>query len=275
MIDDPPRVAPPRLKKAAGYALLAMGIDPRKLRNARHARLFWSQAKTWRDMGGTVAGYQPMLGDYDDQAGATASDYFHQDLLVASFVHAADPVRHIDVGSRIDGFVAHLAVFRPVEVIDIRDLDPLWHPNISFTKADLMQGDGIGTAITDSLSCLHAIEHFGLGRYGDPIDPDGHKRGFANLWRMLAPGGRLYISFPIGPVTEVEFNAHRVFHPEDIFSWHAELSNSCLVRLDVVARGGALYQDVDPASSRARESICGIYTFQKPVSPPISDERTA
>jgi len=263
MIDEPPRSRPPRLMRAVAYASLALGLDPRKLRNVRHLGRFWSQVKAWRAMGGVIAGYQPILSDYGEQAGATASDYFHQDLLVASFVHDAKPVRHMDVGSRIDGFVAHIAVFRPVDVIDIRDLDPLWHPNIRFTKADLMAGDGVGSAITDSLSCLHAIEHFGLGRYGDPVDPDGHKRGFANLWRMLAPGGRLYISFPVGPATTVEFNAHRVFHPEDIFTWHPEVSRAALTRFDVVARGGALHQQVDPASEIAQRGICGIYTLRK------------
>jgi hypothetical protein len=62
----------------------------------------------------------------------------------------------------------------------------------------------------DSLSCLHALEHFGLGRYGDPVRFDGHLRGFANLARMLQPEGTLYLSVPIG-AQRIEFNAHRVF----------------------------------------------------------------
>jgi hypothetical protein len=36
----------------------------------------------------------------------------------------------------------------------------------------------------DSLSCLHALEHFGLGRYGDPIDPRGHEKGITR-WRRF------------------------------------------------------------------------------------------
>jgi SAM-dependent methyltransferase len=63
---------------------------------------------------------------------------------------------------------------------------------------------------SDSVSCLHALEHFGLGRYGDPIDPDGHLKGLAALSRLVRPGGVLYLSVPIGP-DRIEFNAHRVF----------------------------------------------------------------
>ena len=70
---------------------------------------------------------------------------------------------------------------------------------------------------TDSLSCLHTIEHFGLGRYGDRIDADGHLRGINNLHKVLKPGGTLYISTPIGP-QRIEFNAHRVFGLEYFLS---------------------------------------------------------
>ena len=51
--------------------------------------------------------------------------------------------------------------------------------------------------VCDSISCLHALEHFGLGRYNDPLDPNGHLKGFNNMVKMLKRGGKLYISFPI------------------------------------------------------------------------------
>src|SRR5439155_9836158 len=95
--------------------------------------------------------------------------------------------------------VAHVATFREIDVLDIRTVhDSI--PNMRFLRADLMAtlpAELVGCA--DSASCLHALEHFGLGRYGDPIDYQGHIKGLLNLHRMLEPGGRLYLSVPIGP----------------------------------------------------------------------------
>ena len=59
----------------------------------------------------------------------------------------------------------------------------------------------------DSMSALCSIEHFGLGRYGDPIDPDSCFKCFDSIQKKLRKGGQLYISLPIGR-ERVEFNAH-------------------------------------------------------------------
>ncbi len=153
----------------------------------------------------------PVLDEKSKPAGSANGHYFHQDIFVAQKIFANTPQRHIDVGSRVDGFVAHVATFREIEAIDVRPLTSTT-PNIRFLCADLMAelpDDLVET--TDSLSCLHAIEHFGLGRYGDPMDFEGHVRGIRNLHRMLKPGGRLYLSTPISNEQRIEFNAHRVF----------------------------------------------------------------
>jgi len=54
------------------------------------------------------------------------------------------------------------------------------------------------------------IKHFGLGRYGDPIDFNWHLKGFENMYSMLRSKGIFYFSVPIGN-QRIEFNAHRVF----------------------------------------------------------------
>lgn len=150
------------------------------------------------------------LGENNTASGNVSGHYFHQDLLVARRIHERRPELHLDLGSRIDGFVAHVASFRPITIIDIRPL-PCVIPNVSFLQADMMKPlEPSLRECCDSLSCLHAIEHFGLGRYGDPICHDGHLRGLANLHQMLKPDGRFYFSSPIGP-QRVEFNAQRVF----------------------------------------------------------------
>ena len=151
----------------------------------------------------------PMLADKYDNNGNLEDHYFYQDLLVASRVFENKPVKHVDIGSRIDGFVAHVASFREIEVFDIRPLK-ITNSNIRFKKADFMKPDISLTNYTDSISCLHALEHFGLGRYGDPLNPSGHLNGIESIYIVLKEGGRFYFSSPIGP-QRIEFNAHRVF----------------------------------------------------------------
>jgi len=152
---------------------------------------------------------RPCLQEKNQESGVLAEHYFYQDLYVARKVFQNNPVRHVDIGSRIDGFVAHVASFREIEVLDVRDLH-LGLPSVRFTRADLSAKDFPLTDYCDSLSCLHALEHFGLGRYGDPVDYDGHLVGWENMHRILKKGGKFYFSVPIG-AQRIEFNAHRVF----------------------------------------------------------------
>lgn len=163
---------------------------------------------------------QPCLHDWWEQAGALGNEYFWQDLFVAQMIHKAAPRRHIDIGSRLDGFVAHLASFRQLEVFDVRHLD-VEIPGVTFRQADIMKSDQLPTACADSVSCLHAIEHFGLGRYGDPLEPNGVELGLANISRMLEPGGALYLSCPFGDDI-VHFNAHRALTPTTIMRYAAQ-----------------------------------------------------
>ncbi|WP_320188165.1 DUF268 domain-containing protein [Agrobacterium rosae] len=238
------------------------GIDTNKLYNYRFMRRYLADKKEWLEKGGKIDKLRMVLEDFSDSAGIVKGHYFHQDLLVAGYIHAANPVRHIDVGSRIDGFVAHVASFREIEVLDVRPLQPTSHKNIVFQQADLMRD--AGEEITDSLSCLHAIEHFGLGRYGDPIDVAGHERGISNLVRMLKNNGILYISFPIGRTDQVHFNAHRVFHATSLLNYDSIKLNMTLERFDYVDDLGDLKlgETVDGDAAKVRYG-CGIYTLRK------------
>jgi SAM-dependent methyltransferase len=151
----------------------------------------------------------PILGERFSESGTMSGHYFHQDLYVARKIFNDNPKRHVDIGSRTDGFVAHLAVFRNIEVIDIREQFSKVR-NVSFRKADLMQLPDDMTNYCDSISALHSIEHFGLGRYGDPVNYYGYLKALENITKILLSGGKFYLSVPIGP-QRIEFNAHRVF----------------------------------------------------------------
>lgn len=149
----------------------------------------------------------PCLADRFEEAGQGDGQYFLQDIFVSGKIFKNNPKIHADIGSSVNGFVAHLAVFRPVEVFDIRKLTT---QNIHFKQADFMSEDMELKDYCDSVSSLHAIEHFGLGRYGDKVDYNGHLKGLNNIYQMLIKGGKFYFSVPIGR-QRIDFNANRVF----------------------------------------------------------------
>lgn len=158
--------------------------------------------------------YMPCLSDWNDGGGSISNEYFWQDLIVSQMIFSSNPLKHVDVGSRIDGFVAHIASYRQIEVFDIRSV-PIQIPGVNFRQVDFMQSANKMSECCDSLSCLHVLEHFGLGRYGDKVDPEGFKKGIENIARLIKCGGVFYLSVPIG-LERVEFNAHRIFNPSDI-----------------------------------------------------------
>ena len=206
----------------------------------------------------------PCLQDRSADSGSIGGHYFYQDLLVARRIYERRPVRHVDVASRVDGFVAHVASFRDIEVFDIRPL-AVSIPSIVFRQTDLTNPQPAFLGYCDSLSCLHALEHFGLGRYGDPVDIQGHVRGFASLTAILQPGGRLYLGVPIGP-ERIDFNANRVFAIETIMALAAP--NFELEDFSFVDDGGALHEHValTPESIRSQCGCyygCGIFEWRK------------
>jgi hypothetical protein len=172
----------------------------------------------------------PCLHDRYEEGGVTKSEYFWQDLLVARAINAANPVKHVDIGSRVDGFVAHVASFREIEVFDVRPIRTTV-PGVLFRQADLMNPASLPTTADggycDSLSCLHAIEHFGLGRYGDPVNPLGYQFGIDNMAHLLKKDGTFYLSTPVGQ-ERVEFNANWVFDPRSIVN--CALKNGLVLR---------------------------------------------
>lgn len=196
------------------YWLLSVqfGFDPRRMaRSFRGIPRYIVDGFRFRKAYQGRLDILPCLYDWYEEGGATKDEYFLQDLQVARWIHLANPVKHVDIGSRIDGFVAHVASFREIEVFDIRPVTSVI-PGVRFRQADLMNPSEPLEEYCDSLSCLHALEHFGLGRYGDPIDPHGYAAGLSNMAKILRPGGLFYLSVPIGK-ERVEFNAHRVFDP--------------------------------------------------------------
>ena len=206
----------------------------------------------------------PILSDYNENAGLVGGHYFYQDLFVAQKIFDKTPEVHVDVGSRIDGFVTHVASFREIKVFDIRPMEKKLK-NISFIQKDIMNDSPELNDICDSISCLHALEHFGLGRYGDPIDYFGHIKGLKSLNRMLKRGGILYLSVPIG-TQRIEFNAQRVFS----VSYILEITKPYfeLIDFSYVDDKGEFLTDITFNRTNTENNFfcefgCGIFEFKK------------
>jgi hypothetical protein len=200
----------------------------------------------------------PILTEKHDSSGGLGA-YALQDLMVAKWIREDAPARHFDVGSRIDGFVCNVATFRQIEVIDIRPA-PGSIPGVIFHQHDVM-----GRCLPEwegsipSLSCLHTIEHFGLGRYGDPIDPDGHRKGLSRLKGMVAPGGMFYLSTPIGS-QRIEFNAHRIFAAKTVLDWFAE--GWVIERFSVIRDDVTVWEE----PTRDEDSVAGNFGCEAGVA---------
>jgi SAM-dependent methyltransferase len=206
----------------------------------------------------------PILHERFAQSGTASGHYFHQDLLVAKRVFQNNPVKHVDIGSRIDGFVAHVASFRKIEVFDIRDLDSQI-PNIYFKRADICSKEFDLVDYCDSVSSLHVIEHLGLGRYGDKVDCNSHLKGLNNIYSLLKTGGKFYFSVPIGE-QRIEFNAHRVFSVKYLLNILEGRYN--IDSFSYVDDGGDLFKDVRLNSDEIENNYsciygCGIFELTK------------
>jgi Caenorhabditis protein of unknown function, DUF268 len=134
--------------------------------------------------------------------------YFLQDTWFARKIAEQRPVSHVDVGSSAKS-MALVAQFVPVTLVDIRPVE------IEVERFSFRSGSVLALPFADgsqaSLSSLCVIEHIGLGRYGDPFDARGSEKAAAELGRVLARGGDLYVSVPVDGECRIYFNAHRAF----------------------------------------------------------------
>ncbi len=185
--------------------------------------------------------------------------YIYHPAWAARILAQTKPVEHVDVSS-ILSFGATLSAFIPVRFYDYRPAE-LNLSNFHSDFADLKQLPFENDSI-DSLSCMHTIEHIGLGRYGDELDTKGDLKAIEELKRVLKPGGTLLFVTPIGK-PRIEMNAHRIYSYEMIKEYFSPL---ILNEFSLIPDEGGLINNADPALAALQQYGCGCFWFKKEIN---------
>ena len=197
----------------------------------------------------------------DDRAATTPFDrhYTYHPAWAARVLAKTKPAKHVDISS-ILAFSATASAFVPMEFYDFRPAQ-LELSNLAVGAADLTNLQFADGSI-ESLSCMHVIEHIGLGRYGDPLDPDGDLKAIRELVRVLAPGGNLLIATPVGR-PRIQFNAHRIYDHEAFASYFRPLELVEFTLIREAADGGGLVRAPSPELVHSESYACGCFWFRK------------
>jgi SAM-dependent methyltransferase len=204
---------------------------------------------------------EDLMPKVHDRSPTTPYDqhYFHQDVWAARRVAERRPARHVDVGSRVD-YVGFLTALTDVVFVDIRPLDARVEglTSVAGSALDLPFED----RSIESLSCLHVADHIGLGRYGDPLDPDGTRKAARELQRVLRPGGELLFGIPVGQPRTC-FNAHRILAPQDVPAMFDEL---VLLEFAGIDDHGEFRRQRQLSELAGARYACGLYRLARPVA---------
>lgn len=184
--------------------------------------------------------------------------YLYHPAWAARILAKTKPDKHIDISSTLN-FSAIMSAFLPVEFYDYRPAD-IKLSNLTCKNGDLLNLSFADNSIS-SLSCMHTIEHIGLGRYGDEIDYDGDLKAAKELTRVLAPGGNLIMVTPVG-APRIEYNAHRIYAYRQVLEmFHPlQLVEFALVP-DDYKRFGLI--NADEATADKQQWGCGCFWFKK------------
>jgi hypothetical protein len=182
--------------------------------------------------------------------------YTYHPAWAARILAQTKPEFHIDISS-ILSFSAVVSAFVPVRFYDYRPAD-LHLSNFESGFADLKQLSFPENSI-QSLSCMHTIEHVGLGRYGDELDAKGDIKAINELKRVLKPGGDMLFVTPVGK-SRIEFNGHRIYSFEQIIEYFKPFT---LVNFSLVPDQGGFIENADPGLVQQQSYGCGCFWFKK------------
>ncbi|MBC7947014.1 MAG: DUF268 domain-containing protein [Chitinophagaceae bacterium] len=182
--------------------------------------------------------------------------YTYHPAWAARVLARIKPSQHIDISSILN-FSAVVSAFIPVKFYDYRPAQ-LNLSDFESGFADLKNLPFPDNSI-ESVSCMHTIEHIGLGRYGDELDVTGDLKAISELKRVVRPGGSILFVTPVGR-PKIEFNAHRVYSFDQIIDYFQGCE---LMEFSLIPDAGGLIIDADPTIVRSQKYGCGCFWFKK------------
>jgi hypothetical protein len=210
-----------------------------------------------RGMNIRISDWYPCLDDRTDKTTFDHHYVFHT-AWAARVLAQTKLEKHIDISSSLY-FCSIASAFIPIDFYDFRPA-PLNLTNLTCGAADLTALSFANNSIK-SLSCMHVIEHIGLGRYGDPLDPNGDIKAVNELKRVVSIGGNLLVVVPVGS-PRIMFNAHRIYsfaQVRDLFDGFS-LKQFALIT-DEPSNG--LILNADPSFADIQKYGCGCFWFVK------------
>ncbi|MCC7160291.1 DUF268 domain-containing protein [Candidatus Nomurabacteria bacterium] len=184
--------------------------------------------------------------------------YTYHPAWAARIIAKTNPKKHVDISSVIS-FSTIVSAFLPVEFYDYRPVK-INLSNLKSKEADLTRLP-FATNSIESLSCMHTVEHIGLGRYGDPINPDGDIKAMQELSRVLTTNGNLLFVTPIGK-PNIQFNAHRIYSYDQITSYFPDLKLKEFSLIpDDFSKG--IIENASSELSNKQRYGCGLFWFVK------------
>jgi len=198
---------------------------------------------------------KPYLNDNTSQTNFDAHYIYHPAWAIR-ILKNINPEKHIDISSTLH-FCSMLSAFIYTEFYDFRPAQ-LNLNNLESKKADLTHLPFENNSIK-SLSCMHTVEHIGLGRYGDKLDPDGDLKAIEELKRVLAIGGNLLFVVPIGK-PKIVFNAHRIYSYNQIISYFRNIN---LKSFSLVTDTNNFIPNASKTVADKQNFGCGCFWFKK------------
>lgn len=206
----------------------------------------------------SLSDFYPQIKDKTIKTGFDRHYVYHTSWA-ARKVKEINPDFHTDISSSLY-FTGIVSAFVPIKFYDYRPAQ------LRLSGLESKAGDLIKLSFADneikSLSCMHTVEHVGLGRYGDTIDPEGDIKAAKELFRVLAVGGSLIFVVPVGK-PKIEFNAHRIYSYEQVLSLFSDLK---LVEFSMVTdtvEQGDFIENASPLLLQTQDYACGCFLFKK------------